>query len=143
MTCEGEALKKAFDFTYLGFGASTDGVNLTPMNARLQLATSRYNDMWNIWTSSEISLTLKLRIYQAAISSVVVYGTEAWIWTEALEKKLKNRNAKRVAFITEKEIQGKHTRNRHSTWCREQGREDWIGPMTFYKQTTNFPRDKL
>ena len=55
MTCEGEALKEAFDFTYLGFGASTDGDNLTPMNANLiQLAASRYNSMGNIWRSSEI-----------------------------------------------------------------------------------------
>ena len=67
VTCEGEALEKAFDFTYLGFGASTDGDNLTPMNARLQLAASRYSCMGNIWRSSEISLTLKLRIYQAAV----------------------------------------------------------------------------
>ena len=60
--------------------------------------------MGNIWKSSEISLTLKLRIYQAAVCSVVMYGSEAWIWNEALEKKLKNWNAKRVAFMTEKEI---------------------------------------
>ena len=84
VTCEGEALKKALDFTYLGFGASTDGDNLTPMNARLQLASSRYSGMGNIWKSSEISLTLKLRIYQAAVCSVVMYGSEAWTWNEAL-----------------------------------------------------------
>ena len=44
MTCEGEALKKAFDSTYLGFGASIDGDHLTPMNARLQLAASDMGD---------------------------------------------------------------------------------------------------
>ena len=129
VTCEGEALKKAFDFTYLGFGASTDGDNLTPMNARLQLASSRYSGMGNIWKSSEISLTLKLRIYQAAVCSVVMYGSEAWIWNEALEKKLKNWNAKRVAFMTEKEIREEYkdptfdlvarTRKRRLDWAKD------------------------
>ena len=52
--------------------------------------------MGNIWRSSKISLTLKLRIYQATDCSVVMYGSEAWVWTEALENKLKNWNAKRV-----------------------------------------------
>jgi hypothetical protein len=113
----------------LGFGASTDGDNLTPTNARLQLAASRYSGMGNIWRSAEISLTLKLRIYQAAVCSVVIYGSEAWIWTEALEKKLKNWNAKRVAFITEKEIREEYkeptfdlvsrTRKRRLDWAKD------------------------
>ena len=55
-------------------------------SAMLQLAAS---GMGNIWKSSEISLTLKLRIYQVAVCSVVMYRSEAWIWNEALEKKLK------------------------------------------------------
>ena len=85
--------------------------------------------MGNIWKSSEISLTLKLRIYQAAVCSVVMYGSEAWIWNEALEKKLKNWNAKRVAFMTEKEIREEYkdptfdlvarTRKRRLDWAKD------------------------
>ena len=74
-------------------------------------------------------MTLKLRIYQAAICSIVMYGSEVWIWTEALEKKLKNQNAKRLAFNTEKEIRDEYkeptfdllsrTRTRRPDWAND------------------------
>ena len=59
----------------------------------------------------------------------MMYGSEAWIWNEALEKKLKNWNAKRVAFMTEKEIREEYkdptfdlvarTRKRRLDWAKD------------------------
>ena len=77
---------------------------------------------WNIWRSSEISLTLKLRIYQAAVCSVVMYGSEAWIWTEALEKKLKNLNAKKEIREECKDptfVLVSRTRKRRLDWAKD------------------------
>ena len=78
--------------------------------------------MGNVWRSSEISLTLKLRIYQAAACSVVMYGSEAWIWTEALEKKLKNLNAKKEIREECKDptfVLVSRTRKRRLDWAKD------------------------
>ena len=140
MTCEGEALKNAFDSAYLGVGASVDGDSLTPMNARLQLAAS---GMGNIWKSSEISLSLKLRINQAAVCLVVMHVSEAWIWAEALEKELKNWNARRVASMTGEEVREECKDPTFDLVSRTSKRRlGWAKDLLQAGSRLQFPRDK-
>ena len=73
---ESHKLAAAFDFSYLGYKASTDGDIMTPIRERMQKTALRYSSLGHIWKSKEIGMTLKLRLYAAAVLSVLIYGCE-------------------------------------------------------------------
>ena len=101
---EGHKLATAFDFSYLGYKASTDGDIMTPIRERMQKAALRYSSLGHIWKSKEIRMTMKLRLYAVAVPSILIYGCEASVMTEKVCNSICGWNSKRVAFITEREI---------------------------------------
>ena len=52
----------------------------------MRKAALRFSRMCHIWRSKELDNTLKLRLYAAAVASVLVYGCEAWPITEKVTK---------------------------------------------------------
>ena len=56
------------------------------------------------WKSKELDTTLKLRLHAAAVVSVLVHGCEAWPITEKVTKWVGAWNARRLSFITNREI---------------------------------------
>ena len=105
---EGQPLKNAFQFRYLGSEFCADGDALVPVEARMEKAAVRFSMLCQIWKSSELSVALKLRLYAAAVVSVLIYGCEAWQMTEGLCKKLGAWNARRLAFVTGREIRDEY-----------------------------------
>ena len=101
---EGHKLANAFDFTYLGYVASADGNIMTPIQERMKKAAFRYSSLGHIWKSKEIGMALKLRLYAAAVLSVLIYGCEAWVMTDKVCRSICGWNSKRVAFINDREI---------------------------------------
>ena len=101
---EGVDLKPAQAFKYLGYKATSDGDSREAIVDRMQSAAFRYSSLGHIWKSKKIGQTLKLRLYSAAIISVLTYGCSGWELTPELLRFLNGWNGKRVAFITEREI---------------------------------------
>jgi hypothetical protein len=101
---EGKGLKSAFTFKYLGVTYSADGDNAIGREARAEQAANRYRQLGNIWNSSGLSVGLKLRLYEAGVISVLVYGCETWDLTEKAMTWLGAWNARRLAMITGREI---------------------------------------
>ena len=66
-----------------------------------------------IWKAEEISLKQKLRLYSAAVISIVSFGFETWEMPQKLEDSLRGWNARCLATITGREISQEH---RHPTF---------------------------
>ena len=101
---EGVNLKPAQSFKYLGYKSTADGNTREAIVDRMQAAAFRYSSLGHIWKSKKIGQTLKLRLYSAAIISVLTYGCSGWELTPELLRFLNGWNGKRIAFITEREI---------------------------------------
>ena len=99
-------LKPAFTFKYLGVWFSRDGNRELGREERMIQAADRFRQMpvGNIWHSAELSVGLKLRLYEAGVYSVLVYGCECWDLTEKAATALRSWNARRLAMITGREI---------------------------------------
>ena len=55
---------------------------------RRGLAWSAFGSMERIWKAQHLDLALKLRIFQASVLSVLLYGCESWIISEQLMIKI-------------------------------------------------------
>ena len=67
------------DFTYLGSVISSNGSLLPELQAKLSKASSvmgRLNR--HLWQKPNISRTTKLRIFDALVGSVMLYGADTW-----------------------------------------------------------------
>ena len=57
-----------------------------------------------MFDSPDLSITIKLRLYQAAVCSILTHGCESWSLTPAVMKKLNGANSKMLARFTGKSI---------------------------------------
>ena len=66
-------------FTYLGSIITNTGDLQPDINRRIGLATGVMRSLRQpLWRHSSISLETKLRVYQASVLSVLLYGSECW-----------------------------------------------------------------
>ena len=75
-------------FAYLGCELISSGRSTTEVIARIALAASIMSRLINIWRQQRVSLTTKLRLYNAFVVSVLVYGAETWSLLKSDERKL-------------------------------------------------------
>ena len=73
--------------TYLG---STIGFN--DVNRRIAIATSTISKLSPIWTSSRLSLALKMRLCNSLIISIITYSSASWTLTKAQKKCLQHKS---------------------------------------------------
>lgn len=73
------------EFKYLG---SYVGSTEKDINNRIGLAWTAFAKLKPILIASRPTLEFKMRLFNAAIISVLLYGCETWVLTEALAKKL-------------------------------------------------------
>lgn len=66
-------------FNYLGSVITKEGGTKDDIDNKLMKARATFGRMWKIWRSSQIAKKTKLRIFQACIKSVLLYGSETWL----------------------------------------------------------------
>ena len=92
---ESKILKVVSDFKYrVSWANSTE----RGIEVRKSLAWKALNDMSSIW-SSNLSRDLKIRVFQATIESVLLYGCEGWSLTVTMEKSLNRNNTRMLAHV--------------------------------------------
>ena len=130
------ALKAAFSFKYLGVWFSADGDKVGGREARMEQAADRYRQMGNIWNISELSEGLKLRPFQAAVVSVLVYGCECWDLSEKASTALRAWNARRMTMITGRDIREEYlTPSFDLLCCIRVRRLKWAGQLLRAKES--------
>ena len=79
-----------------------DGDCEQDIKVRMAIAKSTFGKLMEIWKAEEISLKQKLRLYSAAVISIVSFGFETMSWEmpQKLEDSLRGWNARCLAVIT-------------------------------------------
>ena len=83
-TLNGEILKHVNNFKYLGAHVPSSNHDF---NIRKALAWSAINKLDRIW-KSHLSQDLKIRFFRACVESILLYNSETWTITRAMEIKI-------------------------------------------------------
>ncbi|XP_048582970.1 syntaxin-7 isoform X1 [Nematostella vectensis] len=74
ITVQGEALEEVDTFTYLGSILDNKGGTDADIRTRIGKARAAFYQLKNIWGSSEISITTKIRLFNTIIKPILLYG---------------------------------------------------------------------
>ncbi|KAL5260839.1 hypothetical protein ACHWQZ_G006766 [Mnemiopsis leidyi] len=83
----GEPIEQVSNFVYLGATISGDGTIDRDLDVRIQKANGAFHQLWKIWNSRTIRTPTKIRIYKAAVLTILLYGAEVWNTTKKQMKR--------------------------------------------------------
>ena len=109
------------------FGA--DGNQKFDIRRRIGIAMTRMGQLRQVF-SSELPISLKLKVYRAAICSLFTYGSEAWNLDEATCAALNGANSRCLSRITGRTIQqeaSERTRAFDLVAAIRRTRASWLG----------------
>ena len=106
-TLEGTPLKLVDKFTYLGSSVESTEKDI---ETRLTKASTAINRLWIIW-KSDLTDKMKRSFFQAAVTSILLYGCTTWTLTKWLEKKLDGNYTRMQRAILNKSWQQHPTRH--------------------------------
>ena len=79
ITLGGTALEEVSSFSYLGSTVTPNGQSADDVTTRINKAHSAFGRLQRcLWSRSEIRRSTKMRIYQALVRSILLYGCETW-----------------------------------------------------------------
>ena len=117
-------------FDYLGVTFQVDGSHIPDVKRRVAMARQRAGKLRHIWSATELSLDLKMRLYRSACCSILTYGSEAWTLDPTTCKIINGANAAMVSHITQRSIQEEATTGTRTfdllRWIRAR-RLRWVG----------------
>ena len=91
------------NFVYLGSQLCKEGGSEGDVKRRLALAGATFHRLWEkVFKRHEISLAIKLRLLNAAVMPILLYGSETWSLTTTLENRVnacENRWLRRILRI--------------------------------------------
>ena len=87
-TVYGSEIEQVSEFTYLGSNISNDGRIDREISIRIGKASGAFNCLYNIWNNKGIKRYTKIRIYKAAVVTILTYGAEVWNTTMGLMHRL-------------------------------------------------------
>ena len=82
---DGQDIAVVDDFKYLGSHMESSERDI---NVRIGLAWGAFNKLKSVLSAQKLNLDLRIRFFNAACISILLYGCESWILTEALRDKL-------------------------------------------------------
>ena len=106
-TLEGTPLKLVDKFTYLGSSVESTEKDI---ETRLRKAWTAINRLSIIW-KSDLTDKMKRSFFQAAVTSILLYGCTTWTLTKRLEKKLDGNYTRMLRAILNKSWQQHPTRH--------------------------------
>jgi len=78
ISVDGNLVESVNNFIYLGSVQSSDGYCRPDINRRIGLASSVMASLSNTWNNRHLSISSKIRVYQALVTSVLLYAAESW-----------------------------------------------------------------
>ena len=106
-TLDGTPLKLVDKFTYLGTSASSTENDI---DTRLTKAWTAIDNLSIIW-KSDLTDKIKRSFFQAAVTSILLYGCTTWTLTKRLEKKLDGNYTRMLRAILNKSWRQHPTRH--------------------------------
>ena len=65
-----------------------DGGASTDLNVRIQKARGSFSKLRKVWLSTSIQKGTKIKIFNACVKSVLLYGCETWLVTSEIRRKI-------------------------------------------------------
>jgi len=84
----GKDIKKSSDFCYLCSIVAEDGGTSKEVNVRIQKARRSFSKLRSVWPSKSQRKGTKIRIFNAYVKSLLLYGCETWLVTKGIQRKL-------------------------------------------------------
>ena len=88
ITMNGVPLEEVKDFKYLGAMISQDGSSTKEVRSRISAATAAMTRLQRIWQSN-ISFKTKMHLYKSLVTSILLYGCEAWTLKAEDERRIR------------------------------------------------------
>ena len=89
ISLRGQAMKQVEEFTYLGSVITSDGKFVQDIERRRAGATRAFGMLRRrLWGRREISLKVKMKIFNAVVLPVLMYGATSWALTRTEERRL-------------------------------------------------------
>ena len=85
----GQDLEEVEHFKYLGSYISVDSDIEKEISARIGQAANSFNKLQNIWRSTILSKSTKIKIYKSNVRSVLLYASETWRTNQRIESRLR------------------------------------------------------
>ena len=104
VSCNGIILENVYCFKYLGTLFTADADQMKDIKARIAQAMTRCGSLRHIFSSPNLSLHLKIRLYEAAVVSLLSYGSETWDLNAQTCRTLRGANSRMLAWFTGKSI---------------------------------------
>ena len=102
--CEGHPLNNVFREKYLGTVFAADADQTRDVKTRIAQAFARCGKLRRVLDAQQLPVGLKLRLYKAAVCSILTYGCETWRLTPSVMRKINGANSKMLARFTGKTI---------------------------------------
>ncbi len=83
-----EVIERVDDFLYLGAKIDENGGTILDVQQRINKARGAFSRLKNVWSTSNISLHLKIKLFNDCVKSVLLYGCETWFVTDNITQKL-------------------------------------------------------
>ena len=106
-TLEGTPLKLVDKFTYLGSSIESTEKDIETRLAKAWTAINRLSIIWK----SDLTDKMKRSFFQAAVTSILLYGCTTWTLTKRLEKKLDGNYTRMLRAILNKSWRQHPTRH--------------------------------
>ena len=100
VVCEMEELENVFRFKYLGTLFAADGEQSFDIKARIAMAMQRCGQLGHMFNSEHLGQNLKIRLYVAAVLSLLTYGCETWLLDQGCMRTLNGANSQMLARVT-------------------------------------------
>ena len=78
LTLAGEPIEVVEKFTYLGSCIEAGGLVGEEIGRRIAKARAAFANLRHLWQRRDVSLSVKGRVYNAAVRPVLLYGCETW-----------------------------------------------------------------
>ena len=76
------------DCCYLGSIVAENGGTSKEVNARIQKVRGSFSKLRSVWLSKSLRKGTKIRMFNACVKSVLLYGCETWLVTKNIQRKL-------------------------------------------------------
>jgi hypothetical protein len=85
-----KAIRRVHDFTYLGSTVSEDGGTLKDVEFRIQKARGAFTRLRKIWLAHNVNNVTKIKLFNAYVKSLLLYGCQTWLVTCEIQRKLQS-----------------------------------------------------
>jgi hypothetical protein len=85
-----KAIRRVHDFIYLGSNVSEDGGTRKDVEIRIQNARGAFTRLRKIWLAHNINKDTNIKLFNAYVKSVLLYGCQTWLLTCEIQRKLQS-----------------------------------------------------